>query len=557
MIYVDRNAPGYVQTGTSWMHAYQDLQNALMRAKKGCKNSIHMADGVYNPSDEFSENPTGDTFEIPAGVSVYGGYAGWGAADPDKCDPNRFHTILSGYVDESTNNNTVVTMGNYSLLDGLTVEEGYFRAIFGDETSFIIKRCVVKNNTQKGIESEDSDTIVQWCKICNNGWQGIDHEGSGNFLTIENCEIYDNQRDGIYADQSTSTILNTLIYENGAGSNPFNTYYGINFINPGAYTEIRNNTIVYNTNEGIRRLNGNLPDVRNCILFYNNDNEAQLTGMNLEQIYYCCIPDCNEINAQHNIKEDPGFAYTYPVYGYYHLNWDSPCRDAGDPDEQNYVEIGEVDMDMDDRAGDGTVDIGADEVTCEYYTSDPNDWNGDGVINYGEFLFLSRAWLSHDPNDPVCDPNHPNYVSDPDDPDYISEIAKANWNPICNLNDTEETETEYAIDISDLVEFCKNDPQVWGWEACWRNNYFKMCGMMDSGSGAGMMMAMPVMETFESISAQMASEPNPETMEQNILLILEEIEKYMEEEPENYEALVEMKAFLEDVLSDLEKTKNK
>ena len=28
----------------------------------------------------------------------------------------------------------------------------------------------------------------------------------------------------------------------------------------------------------------------------------------------------------------------------------------------------------------------------------------DGVINLEEFATISAAWLTHDPNDPVCDP---------------------------------------------------------------------------------------------------------------------------------------------------------
>jgi hypothetical protein len=157
VIYVDRNSPGYTQIGVDWASAYQDLQDAIARAKKDCATIIKIADGSYYPSNESSEYPEDDTFEIPDGVSVYGGYAGWGAADPDKCDPNRFPTILSGYVDESTNNNTVVTMGNNSLLSGVTVEGGDLHGINGSDVSSTVENCVIKDNVQEGINCEDGD----------------------------------------------------------------------------------------------------------------------------------------------------------------------------------------------------------------------------------------------------------------------------------------------------------------------------------------------------------------------------------------------------------------
>ncbi len=90
-VYVDRDAPGTVQNGTCWAYAYQDLQDALARAARGCGSEIRVADGVYGSGDNYS-----DSFTLPEGGSVYGGYAGYGTADPDARDPKRYQTILSG-----------------------------------------------------------------------------------------------------------------------------------------------------------------------------------------------------------------------------------------------------------------------------------------------------------------------------------------------------------------------------------------------------------------------------------------------------------------------------
>ncbi len=315
-------------------------------------------------------------------------------------------------------------------------------------------------------------------------------------------------------------------------------------MNPASNSRIRNNTIVYNINEGIYRTGGSFPNVLNNILYYNNEDEAQLAGMNLEQIYYCCVPDCNDVNNQHNIKDPPVFAYSYPVYGYFHLNWDSPCRDAGDPDEQNYVGIGEVDMDKDDRAGDGTVDIGADEVACEYYTSDPNDWNGDGVINYGEFLFLSRAWLSRDPNDPaiITDPNYS------EDPDYADPETLARWEQTWfPWGKTSDMDHDLTIDLADLELFLDN----WLWKACWWENYIAVWSKMGGGSKGSMMMSMPMMESVQE--TQMAETKSIEEQILDLEEAIEFLEKIWMEDPYIQQEIDEesWKEFMDAVYSSL------
>ncbi len=233
----------------------------------------------------------------------------------------------------------------------------------------------------------------------------------------------------------------------------------------------------------------------------------------------------------------PRFAYEQTPYGYYHIRYESPCREGGDsgdyPDEQ--------DMDGQDRVYDTKVDIGADEYSCEK-TWHENDWTYDGVINYEDFAIFSTAWMSHDPNDPYL-PSDPNLI-DPND--FIG------WDPICNLDKTGES--EYAIDLADLEAFCLDYPQVWLWEACWRVDYWDVWGVMDGGGEemlamgeAEEMMAMSMVET----SQQTIYEPDPEILGKNVLLVLEEIEKAMGEETEDFEALCEIKAFLEGVLLDL------
>lgn len=236
-----------------------------------------------------------------------------------------------------------------------------------------------------------------------------------------------------------------------------------------------------------------------------------------------------------NCRSDSGppiFAYDQPPYGYYHIRYESPCREGGDGYSYDYPD--EEDMDGLDRVYDTLVDIGADEYCCEE-TWHEDDWTYDGVINYDDYAIISRAWLS-------CDPN----VYTGADPNLWVPWNK--WGKTCDLYDDEK------IDLSDLIEFCEDDPQVWLWQACWRQNYFAVYGMMDSGGG-GMMMSMPMAESLYSAqslqaeSAQSSYESSPEELAENIVLILDFLEEVLEEDNlENEEGILEMKAYLEDWL---------
>jgi hypothetical protein len=430
-------------TGTSWEDAYRDLPRALARAAKGCGSEIWVAEGTYRPADTILT----DTFAIPAGVSVYGGFAG-NETVLEQRDFLNNETTLSGFIAlvpdgrggyYETRNNIVVTMdGDGAVLDGFTVEQAGEKGIDGSGVASTVTNCIVKNNEQTGIYCLNGGLTVCWCEIYNNNRQGIWHRGSSYSLTCTNSKIFNNEWDGIRTEDSTSTILNSLIYQNGSGS----IYYGINLVNPYSSPTIRNNTIVQNVNEGIRRSGGSLPDIVNCIVYYNGGS-SPLKGLNPDVVAYnCCITDCNEVN--NNFNDAPGFAYTtepnnLPVVGNYHLAWNSPCVDTGDSDE--YTD--EKDIYGDNRVYGTLVDRGADEVTCTD-TSHPNDWNSDGVINMDEFAVFSDAWLSQGGgNDP-------------------------NWNPACNLDATGSS--EYMIDLADFKIFCEN----WLWMACWRTDLLEL-----------------------------------------------------------------------------------
>lgn len=555
VIYVDENATGG-NSGIDWVNAYTDLQDGLARARAACWESteIRVAQGVYDPGRLETT-----TFSIPDNTSVYGGYKG-GPVNGNDRDIKKYLTVLAGDTD-AERNETVVTMGDETLLDGFTVTGAADYGIYGSGVDFDLESCAITTNKNYGVYAQNENVVLKWCEVKNNGLYGIYHEGEGFTLTIENSQIRKNSEYGIFCLNSTPTVKNSVASENdlaGAGSE------GVRLVNPTNTPILYNNTFAHNRAEGVFFTdNGTLsdpndkdwPDIQNCVLWHNNSGNEQFSGFSKSHVYYSCIYDPNDPNGvsltlddNDNFSANPKLAYFDP--NNVHLAYDSPCKDAGSP----YLSYtSQVDMDSEDRVVGSYVDIGADELySCDGdYTEDDFhndlDWNADGAVNLYEFSKFQRAWLSHDPNDPawLADPN----LADPN----LSEP----WNPLCNLDDTGSS--QYIIDLADLDVFWTDTP--WLWQACWRENYIEIFGMM-SGGTEGMMMAMPVEMTFtESISPVESETIYPiselNSIEKTTVQILAILEQTIQEDEKNpnIEGIYEMKAFLEECLTDIRSQK--
>ena len=447
IIYVDWMATGN-DNGTDWEHAYsgQDgLQSALYRATMADPNccagsyKIYVAQGPYKPGDNVD-----DSFILPENVSLYGGFPSGGCAFNLR-NPERYETVLSGQIDEYTRADRIVTMGHNSLLDGFIVTGAADYGIYGYGMDFTIENCTIIDNDNYGIRGQNGNVMVKWCELNNNKGYAIRHDGAGSTLTVENCGIMKNQRYGIYCQDSTPTVRNSIISESDLAKE---ASAGIRLINPADSPILHNNTIAHNRDVGISFVGSNLPDIQNCIVYYNNGGGLQLSkSLNPDAVaQYSCIADCNEVNG--NINREPEFAYidpnsSLPDPNNMHILYMSPCKDAGNP--YPFYER-QVDMDKQPRVVD-VVDIGAYEVRCG---QDPNDvaneldWNTDGLVNLDEFSKFQKAWLNYDPNGPG-----------PQDPNE-------NWNPLCDLDG------DHQITLSDIVLFIDDAP--WLWEACWKDS---------------------------------------------------------------------------------------
>jgi hypothetical protein len=498
VIYVDGSKPAG-GNGTDWSKAYNDLQDALTRARLGCGDEIWITAGTYKPGTAYNS-----TFTIPAGVSVYGGFAGNETTLEDR-NWKIHKTILSGYIgkDEFQNdlrNQQVVTMEDNSLLDGVTVKYSEFRGIFGQGADFTILNCTLEDNQQYGIYTINCGVTIRLSSILNSGFDGIYHDGIDKTLSIQNCRIYSNKWNGINVHNSISTIFNSVIYQNGSGGT---TFYGIYLNNPSSVPTVRNNTIVDNQNEGIRSVGTTYPLVKNCILYANHADGGYVDYSGFWTTQNCCLTDANDLQrtatptgSNGNLRGNPVFAYPDISLGNFHLSYTSPCKNAG---SNTGVGIDETDMDQDDRILDGTVEIGADEVACED-VSHPLDYNADGIVNYGEFELFSRAWLTHDPNDPQMPPG-----IDPND--FV------HWNPQCDLD------LDYDIDLDDLVIFADYQNGFWLWIACWLDSQMQqMMSMMPEG---GVQIELLSMDITESTATTIIHE---KTIQQQVIELEDTVE---------------------------------
>jgi len=249
-----------------------------------------------------------------------------------------------------------------SVVSGLTITRGYGdlrygylpgRAIFCDGSSPTITNCLITDNSANYGLRSDGGGIA-----CYNGASP----------EISNCIISDNYAKyagGITCWNSEPTIRNCLIAGNSAFlGGGIACYKGEGSLHP----EIINCTFSDNSASygGGMHNEDSEPNVVNCIFW----DDGAVSGN--DEIYnysadpnfsYCDIEGCGGSDSWDpsfgtdcggNIDSDPFFV---PDDYYYHIDVNSPCIDAGD---RNF-NIGQVDIDFEDRVDGNDVDMGSDE----------------------------------------------------------------------------------------------------------------------------------------------------------------------------------------------------
>ncbi len=243
-IYVDDDAAG-AQDGTSWASAFRYLQDAL--AVASAEDEIRVAQGVYLP-DRGGGNTAGDrnaAFRVPDGVTIKGGFAAVGAADPDGRDSTVFATVLTGdlagnddlnnesrWLDNTKHIITAKDVGAGTVLDGLIITHGYANdehdaALSNEGGSLVLRDCTFRDNRadngDAGVYSHKGNLRIEHCHfIHNRTWEltGALHNDQGSVQVIASEFIGNSCGDGTPAvlnDEGEMVLFGCLFRANSSG----------------------------------------------------------------------------------------------------------------------------------------------------------------------------------------------------------------------------------------------------------------------------------------------------------------------------------------------------
>ena len=221
-IFVDAGASG-ANDGTSWQDAFTDLQDALASASSG--DQVWIAAGTYVPAAPGGSRQA--TFQVPAGVELYGGFAG-GETSLAQRDPATSVVTLSGDINGDdtyfpfnigTGNSyhvlTVDAAGPRVLLDGVHVLAGHTGG-----------GPVMTQPTGAGLWLVSGSVELQGCRFsyCVADQGGAVYVSPGASLVVANGTFQRNWASSftgyggaIYNGQASSCVVRDTLFESNQG----------------------------------------------------------------------------------------------------------------------------------------------------------------------------------------------------------------------------------------------------------------------------------------------------------------------------------------------------
>ncbi len=277
----------------------------------------------------------------------------------------------------------------------------------------ILDNIITKNENQAGygagIYCYDSEIKILRNRITQN--YNYDGHGAGIYCFKSNPDIQHNVISTNYASGGGSgihllepksvKIIRNLVYGD-SGSSAILLYDA----GAGGDFQVVNNTISHNQADAIRYFGGPW-FFKNNIITHNEgyglftlEGTTHLAHNNVwgnvcrnDTVNYYGVPE-NPVRNNGNISEDPCFGNL--VHGNFHLSFNSPCINSGDP-EDPVLPKGGLRIDM------GAIEYIYPDMIC-------GDMNRDGFIDYGDIdyllNFLFRDGLPPDPfriGDVNCD----------------------------------------------------------------------------------------------------------------------------------------------------------
>ncbi|MEQ9305808.1 MAG: LamG-like jellyroll fold domain-containing protein, partial [Marinoscillum sp.] len=314
--YVDANAVG-TNDGSSWANAFTDLQSALSAASSG--DRIVVADGEYKPSVSVALNGTGneETFLIPNGVQLFGGFAGGEDISLQSSFDNRDFITNTTILNGDLNGDDTAPVVN-TAVQPLTIDFGANRsdnvlhvlAVQDAPDEVVIDGLTIQNAHDDGTPTQyggglylDANAgittnvkvencVFRWHRADRGAAIGTYEPDAGAVInvTLLNSEIYQNSgyNYGAYHFQTAGTavsnnyIINTVFREN------YTDFDGaaVMMITPGGDLDIINS--LFYENDANRFFGGisvsNVKDLRiiNSTVANNYSNTNTSGGLNLE-----------------------------------------------------------------------------------------------------------------------------------------------------------------------------------------------------------------------------------------------------------------------------------
>jgi hypothetical protein len=315
--YVDNGALG-LDDGSSWTDAFVDLQDALFAAAAGDK--IVVAAGTYIPSiqidveDGLTPTARMETFLLPDGVEIYGGFNGTEDVTQQTAYDNRDfetnRTILSGDLSSNDSPPVIntgvqpltidhgVTKGDNAyhvvsvvdvtgvVLDGVTIQYGADDSRLGAGPEFKYGGGIyINSSAATSTEVEIRNSEVRW-NIADRGAAigGFEGDAGANIdIKLSNTKLYGNDgyNYGAYHFQSgdginiNTTIVNSTFYENWTDTDGAGIMY---IVNEGSLNII--NSLFYE-NDAHRSYGGivyNALSPTNAIFYMSNTTVANNYG---------------------------------------------------------------------------------------------------------------------------------------------------------------------------------------------------------------------------------------------------------------------------------------
>lgn len=276
IVYVNINATGGLNNGTTWANAYTNLQTALDYVRINGESQIWVAKGTYKPSAyayNISGSPTltdrNFTFHLVNGIKMYGGFVGSETSVNERNKNNI--SVLSGDIGVLNNNSDncyhvvlSINDNNTTLIDGFTISDGNYP----NNTITVEGRII--NTGGSGIYNAFSSLTITNVIISNNFSYdgGICNNNSAPNMT--NIIISKNSGGGMVNFSSSPVINNGIFVENYGGTGGMTNYESSS---PYLTNCLFYNNSTHNNGGGIANLYSSSPILKNCIFWENKKSE--------------------------------------------------------------------------------------------------------------------------------------------------------------------------------------------------------------------------------------------------------------------------------------------